>query len=534
VHDGTLLWKTTIDHTLCMKDDDRTAARAEQAFFDDQWKAYAIWRCKLRKVELAVAKSLAGKRITGDLLFASGKIPTLPLQSTPAHSDGLHAPAPERHEQVLTLLEGNTAARDLYLAVQEEAMANGWIMQRSDNSRMVIPAAWPFLERYKQAQEQWNLWCSLGNNWLGYTSYSFATPVTDGTYVYVTTANNVVAAVDYRGKVAWMIWECRRGRGAFGAQTAGVMHTQYVPSPTLLDGKLVVNQMGLLRAYDAATGKKLWEVWGPSAVADGKIPDRYYYRGDPEASSPTAGYLPLPDGGRLAVVTDSGGHLWRLDDGKLLARGVPEGRTVILHRESGIVVGSGTVARLQAKGREEVTVTPLWSGAFMKFCSQPMVGDHYVSLDTRAAGGKTNRAAAFDVRTGAVSWTSKGDMCAYGDEYCSPIIAGGRLYAFRSSTGRGYKVATSLSEVDNGVLTCAVADLETGAVSVLPSAAIDKRCLGDDEFAVLNKTVGWGYQQNASPSAQGNRLFYRSRGTLWCIGDPKQPYDWNPASGPQE
>ena len=71
-------------------------------------------------------------------------------------------------------------------------------------------------KRYQQAQEKWNLWCSLGNNWLGYTSYSFATPVTDGKYVYVTTPNNAVAAVDYTGKIAWIIWEYRRGRGCFG------------------------------------------------------------------------------------------------------------------------------------------------------------------------------------------------------------------------------------------------------------------------------------------------------------------------------
>jgi len=35
-------------------------------------------------------------------------------------------------------------------------------------------------------------------------------------------------------------------------------------------------------------------------------------------------------------------------------------------------------------------------------------------------------------------------------------------------------------------------------------------------------------------AAQGNRLFIRSHSHLYCIGDPKVPYDWNPASRPKE
>jgi hypothetical protein len=38
----------------------------------------------------------------------------------------------------------------------------------------------------------------------------------------------------------------------------------------------------------------------------------------------------------------------------------------------------------------------------------------------------------------------------------------------------------------------------------------------------------------SSPAAQGNRLFIRSHSHLYCIGDPKAPYDWNAASRPSE
>jgi len=47
----------------------------------------------------------------------------------------------------------------------------------------------------------------------------------------------------------------------------------------------------------------------------------------------------------------------------------------------------------------------------------------------------------------------------------------------------------------------------------------------DDEFARRNRHVGCGSMiSNASPSAQANRLFFRTKGFLWCIGDPSQRF----------
>lgn len=40
--------------------------------------------------------------------------------------------------------------------------------------------------------------------------------------------------------------------------------------------------------------------------------------------------------------------------------------------------------------------------------------------------------------------------------------------------------------------------------------------------------------QDTGVYAQGNRLFIRTVGHLYCIGDPKVPYDWNAASRPEE
>jgi len=46
----------------------------------------------------------------------------------------------------------------------------------------------------------------------------------------------------------------------------------------------------------------------------------------------------------------------------------------------------------------------------------------------------------------------------------------------------------------------------------------------DGDWTVLNKTHCSGCRQNAGPSVQTNRLFYRTRDTRWCIGDTLQEY----------
>jgi len=56
VHDGKLLWQTAIDHTLCMNEADRKAAREEQAFWDGKWRKYIEWRDAIKKLEEGILK----------------------------------------------------------------------------------------------------------------------------------------------------------------------------------------------------------------------------------------------------------------------------------------------------------------------------------------------------------------------------------------------------------------------------------------------------------------------------------------------
>jgi hypothetical protein len=67
--------------------------------------------------------------------------------------------------------------------------------------------------------------------------------------------------------------------------------------------------------------------------------------------------------------------------------------------------------------------------------------------------------------------------------------------------------------------------LKTKKSASIEKALVDKRLLEDSGYALRNLTVKAGHQMaNGSPCAQANRLFMRTKGVLYCIGDPKEPF----------
>ena len=524
-HDGKLLWQTAIDHTLCMNEEDRKAAREEQAFFDGKWKEYCEWRRKTTKLEEGILRiseigpapdntkdrkalekwEQSRREALKDLYAGRGNICVV------LH---LAEPGDAGYEKFQKLVMKDPELKALFDQVAAEQKENYWRkFNANENGLMWELNKMPSLDkRYSEAQKKYDIWCTVSNNWIGYTTYSFSTPITDGKYVYVTTANNAVAAVDLNGKVAWMIWEHRPGR-------SGIMHTQYVPSPALMDGKLLVSQMGLLRVYDVTDGKKIWEIWGPNAVANGNKGKQknYFYRGDPESTSPMVGHLSLPDGKSLGIVAlgdgaDTGANIWRLDDGKLLLAGkgilpaTGAGATPVLQHETGILIGANKVVQLRATSRDEVVAELLWEGKdLIKFSSRCLTDDRFYTSNSEK--GK-EPVVAYDVHTGKIMKALKGNAAGF---FNSPIIAGTRLYTFVSNNSWGDHFL--------GRPIVSITDLNTEVSNIISSPYIDN-CITDGDF-------GFGttpFQQNSSPSAQANRLFFRSRGLLWCIGDPKQPF----------
>jgi outer membrane protein assembly factor BamB len=117
-----------------------------------------------------------------------------------------------------------------------------------------------------------------------------ATPLTDGTNVYVLFANGIIHAVDVEGRSRWTAFIGAEQNTAYGRSS----------SPIIAGGRLIVH-LTHLYAFDPATGKRLW------VNTDAK--STY---GTPAAI--TVGGLPL-------IVTP-GGDLVRAEDGKGVLSGL--------------------------------------------------------------------------------------------------------------------------------------------------------------------------------------------------------------------
>ena len=63
----------------------------------------------------------------------------------------------------------------------------------------------------------------------------------------------------------------------------------------------------------------------------------------------------------------------------------------------------------------------------------------------------------------------------------------------------------------------------------LDNAFVDKRYLEDQEYRLRWRWRGNGAaMSNSSPAFQGSRMFFRTVGCLWCIGDPQEPWNASP------
>ncbi|MEI7832547.1 MAG: PQQ-binding-like beta-propeller repeat protein [bacterium] len=444
VNDGKLLWQTAIDHTLCMNEEDRKAAREEQAFFDGKWKEYCEWRQSIKKLETLILKT-AGIGPKPDQVKERDAYKKW-QNSRSAVLNGMYVRARMGTRVVEStdpgyvtfgkLLADNADVKQLYDTIITTQQAEKWQIHNGNGNGLFTDEpehgpSGPLRKRYTISQQKYNIWYTGFSPWYGITSHSFATPVTDGKYIYVTTANNAVAAVDLNGNVAWITWE-------YFPKRAGPMGTQYVASPLLIDGKLVVNQMAYLRAYDATNGKKIWGVWAPTTAALGKktVPV-YAWRGDPEGCSPVGTHLTLPDGGQVAVISDGNSAIWRLEDGKLLTAGMPYhgcGSTAIMQGDLYAWNAGGDtnaeyegVIRLKAENRDKVVIEPVWlhhpGGGHQ---STPVINNGKFYADLWGKHSKVKGIAEIvDLNTGKTVGTFGPGM---GKSNHSPIIAGSRIY----------------------------------------------------------------------------------------------------------
>jgi outer membrane protein assembly factor BamB len=220
---------------------------------------------------------------------------------------------------------GVTIALTAGLAAQ--APSGDWPQWRGPNrdgvaSAFKAPQAWP--ERLTQ---RWKVEVGLG----------YATPLVVGNRVYVFARegdNEVMSALDPdTGRV---LWKSAGYPVTFEMQSATRTHGPGPKAtPVFLDGRLyTVGMTGIVTAYDAATGKQLWQNRGTGALP----------------MFTTHSFSPLIDRGLLIV--HRGGH----DDGELAAFDINTGDVRWRWNGDGPGYGSPVIAEFGAT-RQVIAIT---------------------------------------------------------------------------------------------------------------------------------------------------------------------------------
>jgi len=305
VHTGKILWQTEIDHTSVMPPEQQAKARIEKKFIADLRQRYGSYVRRVRDLQAKV-KALG---VEVDAICVPCK-----------NFKQLGEPEDAKLKEGFVKAMADSGVKAEFEALVKEQGTDfrfpfrwGGASGYGDYFVNIVKGD-PVGERVMAAAREYDLYTfdSWGEM---HTSLTFATPATDGQFIYVTTLNNAVAAVDLDGKVRWLVWDhlAERSKHTSGMFAGTGTGTRFVASPFLAQGKFVVNQNGEMRVYDCATGKKLWGVYDV-VVKSGlskRTGSQFPWRPEPEAASPSWTVLKLPGGGDLPVIYDSCYFLFR-------------------------------------------------------------------------------------------------------------------------------------------------------------------------------------------------------------------------------
>lgn len=454
--DGKVLWQKAVDHTTKMPPDMATQAREAQKFWDALFRQYSLW--------------------------ADLDRPLVPLKGI-AQSE---------------LDAMRRAAEEHGFSINRPGQANFDMIKRGD----------PLLKRTLEDQAKFSLY-NFGH-WEGILTHTFATPVSDGKHVWVNMSNDQVACYDLAGKCVWLVWDRPK------SIRPGEHHVRYAMSPILVGEMLIVFAAGEMRAYEKATGKKLW------GVEHKKDFGAYWVK----VGTPRHMRLSL-DGKPFDVILSPGSGVYRVADGKLVGS-VPdvhgyEGSTALVSGDVLVRKGapdSGEAHRLacrfKATGPDVVTFETVWDNLVKK------------------SGNTTD--ILFDGKIwcpqgGTITdWsTGKEVPMALGRVRDSSPSLGGRLIIAIAGGGYGER------EKAPGTCSATVISLDDPSKATAIKAAFsDQRYAEDQEFRLRWRWRGNGSSMsNSSPIFAANRMFFRTVGYLWCIGDPKDPWA-TPANCPPE
>lgn len=373
--------------------------------------------------------------------------------------------------------------------------------------------------------------------WGHMVGWCASVPVSDGERVYASFGQGGILCCDLDGKVQWMAFSEPGDRGGTTTQT--------LQAPLLCDGVLIdARGKHTLRGLDTRTGKQLWEA--PTMHPDAKKGSKGgYYVGN-------HAIVPLKHpGGVMKVLVTTMCNLIRPSDGRLLGYlpwphdyGPSGGPSVLWcgNRVYRVCNGDGggcpftgyelTVAspdRVEAKisftlgekgspGYQGQVCTPeylLLSKDEHAFLSP----DGSRQVAARKFGGLSNVQAS-----NTFIWHENGDGSALLSSWGGRRAADGR--AFMTFHLRDVTDPTNPKPIDGmrllgGENPPRVPAMERWAPATFAHPAYWGQCYGKPAHLIHTDTAIF-------PMA--NRLFIKTVGHCYSVGDPKQAYSWNPAS----
>ena len=364
-------------------------------------------------------------------------------------------------------------------------------------------------------------------HWDGWTGWTFPSPVSDGTYIYQWIGQGQIVCYDLAGNRKWATHFPYDPEGT-PQRGDGVLH---LPSPMLAGDVFVVQTNDYLIGVDKHNGKVLW-----------RVPNRVNHFGVGSHKG-----LKLDDGTHVIVCTS--GKIVRARDGRQvgdlgvqLATGAVSGGdslpgvgnmvAIPAHRANEVVAfklistGKDTVEAQRAwtVPGGSVNTSPILSGGYLYRIKAPKDGTGNVI--EWATGKLLPDPVAFTIPEGGVG----------------PILAGKDLFWFENGTAYGRKRSDGRLVVE-----CQVLELTGPGKAVIKSSG---NLLDGSErpdmvrFRRYNpdywKARQWdpqggvpGQFANGGFCAAGNRLFLRQLSSVYCFGNPDEPYSWNPGSRPE-
>ena len=282
LENGNLLWQTAIDQTLLLPEEKREEART----------LYANWRARYSE-ELAKAVEL--QVLKDRLLCIDGK-------ADKAFSGNFMLGMIDKSLKQRAVESAKASPKKDIEAMRARAEA----LQKEVLRGMTTPSTditWP----QSGSGEEWNegrkLLAEYGyqfETWYGHMGHTFATPVSDCEFVYVSMGWGQVAALDLNGGVKWMRW----------FKVDGTPQLRYTNSPLLVGKTLIVIAGGAIRAFDTRNGDIIWQsIYPPPRISMGQN----------HAGSPLCVRL-----GKTDLIITSHGRIYRASDGKIMTENLPE------------------------------------------------------------------------------------------------------------------------------------------------------------------------------------------------------------------